>query len=67
MAEQIFSAGIKTAGQFFAPLRMADYAKDFVKQMVMAVKRAVELSEWIDLNDKALRACSVAHLEGLTA
>ena len=59
MAENIFDSGIKTAAEFFEPLKMVSSGKDFVKNLILAVRRALELKEWIDLRTDAINAASV--------
>lgn len=59
IAEGIFDTGMKTAAEFFEPLKMAAAGKDFVKNMIIAAKRAIELNQWIDQVEKALNAASV--------
>jgi hypothetical protein len=59
MAEAIFDTGVKTAAEFFEPLKMATSGKDFVKNLILAVRRALELKEWITLRTDAINAASV--------
>jgi hypothetical protein len=59
IAEAIFDTGMKTAAEFFEPLQMASAGKDFVKNLIIAAKKAVELNQWCDQVENALKGASV--------
>jgi len=59
IAEGIFDTGMKTAAEFFEPLKIATASKDFIKHMILAVKRGMQLNQWIDEVEQAANAASV--------